>query len=715
MPPRRPQARQRGTAVGWAAPQPRQKWSGAVRAWGAESPSSSSPIRVSTQHDASAAELFLLASPAGSSRAHVAALRRRSGEGEVPEERFIVVLPADGARGDRELRQSFVVVLVRLVVLRRQPQPRPFAFLREGHDRPADAAHESVHDRSQQWPPVASRRRSEGQPRQDLGLGHRPPGFRLEGRGQRLQGPRGRQLLVQPEHDPVAGQGRVERLGPFARAQLFSPQRAVGSAHLRFRRGLVVHRGHGAVENLGGIAGGRRRGESRLPPDLGFVVLPDRRHRVRRHAEETRREVSPGLRIVVIDDGRRGRDARRPGRVGPAERAKPPDEAGRLGSQRSAERMRFVEHQEIEPRPGEELDVLLPRQQQLELLDVGEQDARLPPGGPHDFARADLLGRLDRLAAALVPRSFQPGLVVGPRRPRGQPDAGHSRFVLRRLADVHAERNARAREQAAQPHELVFGQRVHRIDNDRADARRSVVVPQAQAAADDGVEEALGLARAGAGGDQGGPPFGDRAQGAFLVAVEMAQRFRDSFAQMGMQQPLADQGVDRRALPERARETHVGALEQRRPARLVERQQVAHLLVQPDIGERIRRELVAQEAADDMLGVGDGVQGHRTLSATLDELLNGEADVSRDATQQDGRQVATAVHRNGRTAPVGVPELLVGATLAHLLEAERGEDGDRLAGPENGQGRHSIRPRRRSGCPRTRCPAPAPRRREASR
>ena len=137
------------------------------------------------------------------------------------------------------------------------------------------------------------------------------------------------------------------------------------------------------------------------------------------------------------------------------------------------------------------------------------------------------------------------------------------------------------------------------------------IVPKTQAPADDRIEEALRLARAGAGGHQGGPAFRDRAHGAFLVAVQVAQRFRDPFAQMGVQQSVADQGVDRCALSKRARETHVRALEQRRPAGLVERQQVAHLAVQPVIGERIRRELVAQEAADNVLGVGDRVQCHR--------------------------------------------------------------------------------------------------------
>ena len=402
----------------------------------------------------------------------------------------------------------------------------------------------------------------------------------------------------------------MQHVRPIAGAQFFSGQCAVDVPDVRTRRGPLFHGLHRAVENRGGVFPGGRRGESPLGPDLGLVVLPDRRHRVARYAEETRREVACGLRIVVIDDGRRGRDARGASRVGPAERAKTPDEAGRFRPQRAGERMRFVEHEEIEPGTGKELHVLLPRQQQLELLDVGKKNARLSSRAAHDLARADLLGRIDRLAAAFASRPSQPGLVVGPRRSRRQPHAGHVRLVLGRLADVHAERNPGARQQPAQSHELVFRQGVHRIDDDGADARRRVSVPKTQAPADDRVEEALGLARAGAGGDQGGPAFGNRAHGAFLVAVQVAQRFRDPFAQMGVQKSVADQGVDRCALSKRARKTHVRALEQRRPAGRVQRQQVAHLAVQPVIGERIRRELVAQEAADDVLGIGDRVQSH---------------------------------------------------------------------------------------------------------
>ena len=98
-----------------------------------------------------------------------------------------------------------------------------------------------------------------------------------------------------------------------------------------------------------------------------------------------------------------------------AERAQTSNETGRLRPQRARERMRLVEHQEIKSRASEEFDVVLPRQQQLELLDVGEQNPRLPPGAAHDLARADLLGGIDRLAAAVSPRPFQAGLVIGPR------------------------------------------------------------------------------------------------------------------------------------------------------------------------------------------------------------------------------------------------------------------------------------------------------------
>ena len=87
-----------------------------------------------------------------------------------------------------------------------------------------------------------------------------------------------------------------------------------------------------------------------------------------------------------------------------ARRAKAPDEACGLRSERARERARFVEHQEVETRIGEQLDVLLAGEEQLELLDVGEQDPRLPPGRAHDLPGTDLFGRVDGFPAPVAPR-----------------------------------------------------------------------------------------------------------------------------------------------------------------------------------------------------------------------------------------------------------------------------------------------------------------------
>ena len=77
-----------------------------------------------------------------------------------------------------------------------------------------------------------------------------------------------------------------------------------------------------------------------------------------------------------------------------------------------------------------------------------------------------------------------------------------------------------------------------------------------------------------------------------------------------MQQPFCCQRLDGAAVAEGARQADVRPFEQRGPTSLVERQELPHLTVQPRIGEGVRRELVAQEAPNDVLGVGDGVQGH---------------------------------------------------------------------------------------------------------
>src|SRR5690606_1221114 len=49
-------------------------------------------------------------------------------------------------------------------------------------------------------------------------------------------------------------------------------------------------------------------------------------------------------------------------------------------------------------------------------------------------------------------------------------------------------------------------------------------------------------------------------------------------------------------------------LQQRRVASVLQIEQVAHLPIQPLIGKGIGAELVAQKVADDLFGVGNGVQ-----------------------------------------------------------------------------------------------------------
>lgn len=57
-------------------------------------------------------------------------------------------------------------------------------------------------------------------------------------------------------------------------------------------------------------------------------------------------------------------------------------------------------------------------------------------------------------------------------------------------------------------------------------------------------------------------------------------------------------------------------------------------------------------------------------SAVLEELAHGEANVPRDAAQQDGRDVAPRMKGDGGRAPVRMAKLLVRPLLAHHFESE---------------------------------------------
>ncbi len=98
-----------------------------------------------------------------------------------------------------------------------------------------------------------------------------------------------------------------------------------------------------------------------------------------------------------------------------------------------------------------------------------------------------------------------------------------------------------------------------------------------------------------------------------------------------VKEALANQVLYRGTLAERAREANVGALEQRGLPRLLQREQPAHLCVQPSISERVRRELVAQETAHNFLGEHDGTQSQiRSLFVSASDAVRAPAPRERE-------------------------------------------------------------------------------------
>ena len=378
------------------------------------------------QHHALAAVRLFQGRPPMTSGAGLAPARLLAGEDEVLEKRDVVVLPARGACHHRKVRMVLVEFAATGLVFRGKPQAGAVRGLRKRHYRPADAAHEPMHDRAQQRASFPARGGSERQPGKDLGFRDRSACLLLEHRRKFIQCTRRSQLLVQAEDELVAGERRVQRVRPVAFVQIVSAERAIGRTHCGPGIVVVLHRLDAALEDAGGFFERSRRNEARRRlPHLGLVVFPDRHHRFGWDAEEPRCEVVRGPRTFAIDDGGRGGDTCRMGfaRHAPnslgfawlmpspldsarcesgsraafatAEGAQAPDEAGRLRAQRARECVRLVEDQVVEPRAGEQLDVLLPGQEQFELLDVGEQDAWLPAGCAHDLPGADLLARID--------------------------------------------------------------------------------------------------------------------------------------------------------------------------------------------------------------------------------------------------------------------------------------------------------------------------------
>lgn len=62
-----------------------------------------------------------------------------------------------------------------------------------------------------------------------------------------------------------------------------------------------------------------------------------------------------------------------------------------------------------------------------------------------------------------------------------------------------------------------------------------------------------------------------------------------------------------------------------------------------------------------------------------DEFTNVHADVARDLSEHDRRDVTPGMKRHRRHAPIAMSKLLVRASLADLHESEPDQDGDDVA------------------------------------
>ena len=397
--------------------------------------------------------------------------------------------------------------------------------------------------------------------------------------------------------------------GPVPHFQCTTCQRTIYPFDGGTRAIVAFHRPNALVEDLRRVAVRCRRDQAGFRPGLGFVILPDRHNVVRRYAVEPRREVACSIRFFGVDNGRRGGDT--PGVVGidVAERSQAPDQAGRLGPHGTREGVGLVEYQVVEARTREQFDVLLSGEEQLQLLDVGEEDAGLLAGRPHGLAGADFFGRVDRLAKTALTSFFQTCKVVRPRR-WAVTTPGHIILPLRRFPDVDAKRHSSTGQEPPNPHQLVLGQGVHRVDDDGADPRGRRLVLEAEALADHRVEEALGLPRARPGGNQSRAAIGDRPDRAFLVAVQVSDLRRDPFREVGVDEAVIDHLLDGSTGPEGAGKADVRTAEEGGGAGMVERKKIAHLREEVGVGEGVCGELVAEKALRDLLDVGDGVQGH---------------------------------------------------------------------------------------------------------
>ena len=439
--------------------------------------------------------------------------------------------PALAALHERQVQRGVVRFQV---VEEAQPAGRPVAGFRRFLGRPlrrflVQAAHHApqlahpqvqgdLQERPQRAALAAPRCRDQGaQPVQDAG------GLGVVGRGQAAAEPlddlgqrrraavqhpqqvHERRVLAQPVGQRHAPRGRLEAaLQRFAEEQLvLRPDVLLGR-----RMARRVHAGRQVVR-------GQQVAADDGAAEEGVDALPGLAHdgpRFEGLAEEAR-DVAEQLRFAgAVAEGRRRAGADQPVARGPQPRPQAADQAREVGPLGAVEGVQLVDHQiaqRVGPVVAPQPEVERPDQQVVQHLVVRQQDVR---------------------------RALAQRVAVGDHVPAAHRPAGRRRLRLVVAPDEHpgrhpAAQRGRAVDDSGDAPRLVRGQRVHRVDEDGLDARRAGLPP---AVVEHREEEALRLARAGAGGHHRRPPGvgGQPRERRRLVAVrrEPQGHFRERLA-----------------------------------------------------------------------------------------------------------------------------------------------------------------------------------------
>ena len=314
--------------------------------------------------------------------------------------------------------------------------------------------------------------------------------------------------------------------------------------------------------------------------------------------------------LLAVGQGGRGADADDlVGRLA-GQHAEAADQAGDLGPDRAGVGVGLVEDEVLERGLGEERDLGGAGGEDLQLAVVGQQDPR-PAFLDLLLGEALLLGgeRPDGpvLGLGLLPESVALGQ-VGVAGRAVEPLDLDLRGPVRGGPRPEAEADAGAAEHVPQAVELVVGQGVHRVDDDRRDARGDAPLALADQVVHDRVEERFGLAAARAGGHQDVPALPDGLEDLLLVLPH--RRVADQPRHDVVEQAPVGQRLDRLPPGEGVGERDVRAPDQRDVQRRGAVEELAGLRFEVGIGEGEGREEVALELLADGVGEVDGVDRH---------------------------------------------------------------------------------------------------------